>query len=143
MAESEEEHKSLLMKVKEESEKAGLKLNIQNTKIMESGPIISRQIDGETIETVTDFIFLGSKITADGDCSHETKRCLPLEESYDQPEGKGKLLSRVQLSPWDFPGKSTGVSCHFLLQGIFLTQGSNPGLLHCRQTLYPLSHQGT
>ena len=76
MAESEEELKSLLMKVKEESEKAGLKLNIQKTKIMASGPIISWQIDGETMETVTDFIFLGSKTTADGDCSHEIKRHL-------------------------------------------------------------------
>ena len=66
------------MKVKEESEKAGIKLNIQNTKIMASGPITSWQIDGETMETVTDFIFLGSKITADGDCSHEIKRCLLL-----------------------------------------------------------------
>ena len=66
------------MKVKEESEKAGLKLNIQKTKIMASGPITSRQIDGETVETVTDFIFLGSKIIADGDCSHEIKRCLLL-----------------------------------------------------------------
>ena len=74
VAESKEELKSLLMKVKEESEEFGLKLNIQKTKIMASGPITSRQIDGETIETVTDFIFLGSKITADGDCSHETKR---------------------------------------------------------------------
>ena len=74
MAESEEELKSLLMKVKEESEKTDLKLNIQKTKIMASGPITSWQIDGETIETVTDFIFLGSKITADGDCSHENKR---------------------------------------------------------------------
>ena len=79
MAESEEEFKSLLMKVKEESEKTGLKLNIQKTKIMVSGPITSWQIDGETMETVTDFIFLGSKITADGDCSHEIKRCLLLE----------------------------------------------------------------
>ena len=77
MAESEEELKSLLMKVKE-SKKVGLKLNIQRTKIMASGPIISWQIDGETMETVTDFIFLGSKITADGDCSHEIKRCLLL-----------------------------------------------------------------
>ena len=73
-AESEEELKSLLMKVKKESEKAGLKLNIQKTKIMASDPIASWQIDGETMETVTDFIFLGSKITADGDCSHEIKR---------------------------------------------------------------------
>ena len=76
MAENKEELKSLLMKVKEESEKAGLKLNIQKIKIMASGPITSWQIDGETMETVTDFIFLGSKITADGDCSHEIKRCL-------------------------------------------------------------------
>ena len=78
MAESEEELKSLLMKVKEESEKAGLKLNIQKTKIMASGPITLWQIDGETMETVTDCIFLGSKITADGDCSHEIKRRLLL-----------------------------------------------------------------
>ena len=78
MAESEEELKSLLMKVKEESEKVGLKLNIQKTKIMASGPITSWQIGGETVETVSDFIFLGSKITADGDCSHEIKRHLLL-----------------------------------------------------------------
>ena len=78
MAESKEELKSLLTKVKEESEKAGLKLNIQKTKIMASGPISSWQIDGETMETVSDFIFLGSKITEDGDCSHEIKRRLLL-----------------------------------------------------------------
>ena len=78
MAESEEELKSLLMKMKEESEKVGLKLNIQKTKIMASGPITSWQIDGETVEMVTDFIFLGSKTTADGDCSHEIKRGLLL-----------------------------------------------------------------
>ena len=78
MAESEEELKSLLMKVKEESEKVGLKLNIQKTKIMASSPITSWQIEGETVETVSDFIFGGSKITADGDCSHEIKRCLLL-----------------------------------------------------------------
>ena len=77
-AESEEELKSLLMKVKEESEKGGLKLNIQKTKIMASGPITSWQVDGETMEAVTDFIFLGSQITADGDCSHEIKSCLLL-----------------------------------------------------------------
>ena len=77
-AESEEELKSLLMKVKEESEKVGLKLNIQKNKIIASGLITSWQIDGETVETVADFIFLGSKITADGDCSHEIKRCLLL-----------------------------------------------------------------
>ena len=78
MAESEEELKSLLMKVKEESEKVGLKINIQKAKIMASGSIISWQIDGETVETMADFIFLGSKITADGDCSHEIKRRLLL-----------------------------------------------------------------
>ena len=78
MAESEEELKGLLMKAKEESEKVGLKLNIQKTKIMASGPITSWQIDGETVETVSDFIFGGSKITADGDCSHEIKRHLLL-----------------------------------------------------------------
>ena len=78
MAESEEELKSLLMKVKEESEKVGLKLNIQKTKIMASGPITSWEIDGETVETVSDFFWGGSKITADGDCNHEIKRCLLL-----------------------------------------------------------------
>ena len=86
MAESEEELKSLLMKVKEESEKVGLKLNIHKNKIMASGPITSWQIDGETVETVAGFIFWGSKITADGDCSHEIKRHLtPWKEIYDQP----------------------------------------------------------
>ena len=80
MAESEEELKSLLMKVKEESEKVGLKLNIQKTKIMASGPISSWQTDGETMETVTDFIFLGSKISADGDCSQKLKDTCSLEE---------------------------------------------------------------
>ena len=83
MAES-DELKSLLMKVKEESGKIGLKLNIQKTKIMASGPVTSWQIDGETVETVADFVFWGSKITEDGDCSHEVKRCLLLE-SYNQP----------------------------------------------------------
>ena len=85
MAESEEELRSLLMKVKVESEKVGLKLNIQKMKIMASGPITSRQTDGETMETVTDFILGGSRITADDDCSHEIKTLNPLKESYDQP----------------------------------------------------------
>ena len=95
MAESEEELKSLLMKVKEECEKVGLKINIQKTKIMASGAITSWELDGETVETVSDFIIWGSKITADGDCSHEIKRHLlqkkkkktltPWKESYDQP----------------------------------------------------------
>ena len=84
MAESEEELKNLLMKVKEKSEKFGLKLNIQKTKIMASSPITSWQIDGETVETVVDFILGGSKITEDGDCSHEIKTLTPWKESYDQ-----------------------------------------------------------
>ena len=86
MAEGNEDLKSLLMKVKEKSEKVGVKLNIQKTKILASGPITSWQIDGETMETVTDFSFGGSKITGDGDCSHEIKRQLALsKKSYDQP----------------------------------------------------------
>ena len=83
MAESEEELKSLLMKVKEESEKVNIKLNIQKTKIMASDPMTSWEIDGETVETVSDFIFLGSEITADGDCSHEIKTLSPWKKSYD------------------------------------------------------------
>ena len=85
MAEGEEELKSLLMKVKEESEKSGFKLNIQKTKIMTSSPITSWQIDGEKVEIVTDFIFLGSKFTPDGDCSHEIKTLVPWKKSYDKP----------------------------------------------------------
>ena len=86
MAEREEKLKSLLRKVKKESQKVGVKLNIQKIKIVASGPITSWQIDGETVETVSDFIILGSKITADGDCSHEIKKMLaPWEKSYDQP----------------------------------------------------------
>ena len=105
MAESEEELKSLLMKVKEESEKAGLKLNIQKTKIMASGPITSWQIDGETVETVTDFICFGSRITADGDCSHGIKRCLLLGRNVMTNLVQFSLvqsLSRVRLfvTPW-------------------------------------------
>ena len=103
MAESEEELKSLLMKLKEESENIGLKLNIQKTKIMVSGPITSWQIDGETVETVADFIFLGSKITADGDCSHKIKICLLL--------GKKVMinLDRILKSRDIFANK--GLSC--------------------------------
>ena len=100
MAESEEELKSLLMEVKEESEKAGLKLNIQKTKIMVSSPITSRQINGEIMETVTDFILGGSNITANGDCSHEIKRCLLLGRKAMtnlESEVKWKSLSRVWL----------------------------------------------
>ena len=104
MAESEEELKSLLMNVKVESEKVDLKLNNQKTKIMASGPITSWEIDGETVEIVSDFIFLGSKITADGDCSHEFKRCLPLERKVMINLGsilKSRditLLTKVHLS---------------------------------------------
>ena len=96
MAENEEEIKSLLMKVKEGSEKVGLKLNIQKTKIMASNPITSWEIDGETVETVSDFIFWGGKITADGDCSHEIKRCL--------------LLGRKVMSNLDSIFKSTDIT---------------------------------
>ena len=96
MAESDKELKSFLMKVKEESQKVGLKLNIQKTKIMTSGPITSWQIDGETVETVSDFIFLGSKITADGDCSHEIKKCL--------------LLGRKVMTNLDSPFKSRDIT---------------------------------
>ena len=85
MTETEEELKSFLMNVKEQNEKVGLKHSIQKTKMMASGPITSRQIDGETMETVTDFIYLGSKITADGDYSHEIKTLVPWKKSYDQP----------------------------------------------------------
>ena len=108
-AESEEELKSLLIKVKEESEKAGLKLNIQNTKIMASGPITSWQIDGETVETVTDFIFLGSKITADGDCSHEIKTLAPWKKSYDQP-GEHIKMQRHYLADKGPSSQSYGFS---------------------------------
>ena len=110
MAESEEELKSLLMKVKEESEKAGLKLNIQKTKITASGPITSWQIDGETKETVTDFIFLGSKITADGDCCHEIKRHLLLGR-----KAMTKLDSDSKIGDISLPGK-----VHIIKAAIFL-----------------------
>ena len=95
MAESEEELKSLLMKMGEESEKAGLKLNIQKTKITASGPITSWQIDGETVQAVTEFTFLGSKITADGDCSHEIKTLAPWKKSYDQPAAAAANLDSI------------------------------------------------
>ena len=130
MAESEEELKSLLMKVKEESEKVGLKLNIQKSKIMASDPITSWQIDGETMETLPDFIFLGSKITAGGDCSHEIKRHLLLgRKAVTNLSALLSLLSHFVSNsvqphrrqstrlpqPWDSPGKNTGVGCHFFL----------------------------
>ena len=101
MAESEEEVKSLLMKVKEESEKVGLELNIQKTKIMASSPITSWQIDGETMKTVIDFLFLGSKITADGDCSHEIKRLLLL--GREAMTNLGNILKRDITLPINVP----------------------------------------
>ena len=131
MAESKEELKSPLMKVTVESEKAGLKLNIQKTKIMASSPITSRQIDGEKAGTLTDFIFLGSKITADSDCIHEIKRHLLLGRKIMTNPLLLRLLScfsRIRLygahrrqptrllCPWDSSGKNTGVGSHFLLQ---------------------------
>ena len=98
MTESKEEIKNLLMKLKEDSEKAGLKLNIQKLKIMASGPITSWQIDGETMETVRDFIFLGSKITADGDCRHEIKRCSLLrKKSITNLDNILKMSNKIKL----------------------------------------------
>ena len=111
MAESEEELKSLLMKVKEESEKVGLKLNIQKTKIMASGPITSWEIDGETVDTVSDFIFWGSKITADGDCSHEIKRRL-LQRHYfvnKGPSSQGYGFSSSHVWMWELDYKESWV----------------------------------
>ena len=107
MAEIEEELNSLLMKVKEESEKVGLKLNIQKTKIIASGPITSWQIDGETMEKVTDFILGGSKISTDGDCSHEIKMLAPWKESYDQPRRHIKK-QRHYFANKDPSGQSSG-----------------------------------
>ena len=112
MAESEEELKSLLMKVKEESEKVGLKLNIQKTKIMASGPITAWQMDGETMEIVADFIFLGSKITADGDCSHEIKSHLLLGR-----KAKTNLDSILKSRDTTLPTKV------YLLKAMFFSSG--------------------
>ena len=112
MAESEEELKSLLMKVKEESEKVGLKLNIQKTKIMASGPITSWEIDGETVETVSDFIFLGSKITAGGDCSHEIKMLTPCKRSYDKPRWCIKKQRRYFAKKDQYSQSYGFSSCH-------------------------------
>ena len=113
MAESEEQLKSLLMKVKQESEKVGLKLNIQKTKIMASGPITSWQIDGETAEIVADFILGGSKITTDGDCSHEIKRHLLLGRSYDQPRQHVKK-QRYYFANKGPSSQGCGFSCGYV-----------------------------
>jgi len=140
-----EELMGLLMKVKEESEKGGLKLNIQKTKIMASGPTISWQIDGEIMETLTDFLFLGSKITADGDCSHEIKRCLLLGIKAMTNVVKVAVIDSSRpgglWSPWNSSGRNTGVGSLSLIQGIFPTQGLNPGLPYCRRILYQLTHK--
>ena len=120
MAESKEELNSLLMKVKEESEKTCLKLNIQKTKIMESSPITSWQIDGETMEIVTDFLFLGSKITADGDCRHEIKRCLLLGRKA-MTNLDSVLKSRDVTLPIKFclvKATASTVVIHFLIVGL-------------------------
>ena len=111
MAESEEELKSLLMKVKEESEKVGLKFNIQKTKIMASGPITSWEIDGETMETVSDFIFLGSKITSDGDCSHEINRRLLLEGKAMTNQDSILKKQRHCFANKDLSSQSYGFPC--------------------------------
>ena len=142
IAESKKELKSLLMKVKEESEKIGLKLNIQKTKIMASSPITSQQID---METMTDFIFLGFRITAYGDCSHEIKRCLLLGTKAMINLVKVAIIDSLRpyglYSPWSSPGRNTGVGSFSLLQGIFPTQGLNPGLPYYRWILYQLTHK--
>ena len=127
MAESEEELKSLLMKVKEESEKVGLKLNIQKTKIMASSPITSWQTDGETLETVTDFIFLGSKITADGDYSPKIKRCLLLGRS--ESHSRVHLCDPMDCSPWNSPGRKYLSELPCLPPGDLPNPGTEPTLL--------------
>ena len=144
MAESKEELKSLLMKMKEESEKTGLKLNIQKTKIMTSSPITSWQIDGETVETVTDFIFLGSKIAVDGDCSHEIKRCLLFGRKTMTNLNSVQSLSCVRLfaTPWTVAHQAslsiTNSWSLLKLMSIELVMPSNH-LILCRPLLLPPS----
>ena len=150
MAENKEELKGLLMKVKEESEKVGLKLNIKKMKIMSSGPIISWQIDGGTMETGRDFIFWGSKIAAVGNCSHEFKRHFLLgRKAMTNPERESESCSVLcnflrphgLYNPWNSLGQNTGVGSLSLLQWIFLSHELNRGLLHCRRIIYQLSYQ--
>ena len=132
MAESEEELKSLLMKVKEESENLGLKLNIQKMKIIASGPITSWQVDGETMETVADSIFLGSKITADGDCSHEIKRCLLLW---------GKVMTNLYsiLKSQDFANDSpSSQSCGFSSSHVWMWELDYKKAEHWRTDVFEL-----
>ena len=117
MAESEEELKNLLMKVKEESEKVGLKLNIQKTKIMASGPIISWQIYGETVETVSDFIFWGSKITADGDCSHEIERHLLFGRKVMTNLDSSSSRQHIKKQSYHFSGKGLSMIFPVVMYG--------------------------
>ena len=130
MAESEEELKSLLMKVKQESEKAGLTLNSQKTKIMASGSITSWEIDGETVGTVADFIFLGSKITADGDCSHEIKRCLLLGRK--DMTNIDSILKTIALTRRTFVGKVMSLLFKMLSRFVisFLPRSKHLLILH-------------
>ena len=144
------------MRVKEESEKASLELSILKTKIMTSGPITSWQTEGEKVEAVTDFLFLGSKITANVDCSCEIRRCLLLGRKAMTnlvcgclvAQSRQALCSSMNCSPLDSSVHgdaldNTGVGCHALLQGILPTRGSNPGLLSYRWILYSRSHRET
>ena len=120
MVESEEELKSLLMKVKEESEKAALKLNIEKTKIMAFGPIISWQIVGRKMETVTDFLFFGSKITVDGDCSHKIKRCLLLGR-------KAMIMAPSPITSWQIDGETMETVTDFIFLGSKITANDDFG----------------
>ena len=157
MAESEEELKSLLMNVKEESEKGGLKLNIQKTKIMASGPITSWQTDGETMKTVTDFIFLGSKITVDGDCSHEIKRCLLLggkamtnldsilksrDITYKGPSSQGYAFSSSHVWMWELDYKESWLPKNWWFWTVVLEKALE-GPLDCKeiQPVHPKGNQ--
>ena len=131
MAESEEELKSRLMKVKEKSEKVGLKLNIQKMKIMTSSPITSWEIDGETVETVLDFIFLGSKITADGDCSHELKSLLMKVKEESEKSGlkpniqKTKIMVCSPITSWQIDGETMETVTEFIFLGSKITMASD------------------
>ena len=137
MAESEEELKSLLMKVKEEREKVGLKLNIQKIKITASSPITSWQTDGETVETVADFIFLGSKITADGDCSHEIKTLTPWKESQDQPAAAAKSLQSCPTLCDPIDGSPPGSAVPGILQARTLEWTNLHSILKSRDINLP------
>ena len=131
MAGSKDKLKSLLMKVKEENEKVGLKLNFQKTKIMASGPITSWKIDGETVDTVADFIFLGSKITAGGDCSHEIKRLLMKVKEKSEKVGlklniqKTKIMASSPITPWEIDVEAVETVSDFIFLGSKITAGGD------------------